>query len=224
MSKSPPPPPRIRLELVEDLSPGASAGFLRLIRRRLRAIYPDGSKSEPFVYDEVDRTALDAVVIAAHYQGADARRWVYLRSAVRPPLVQRDRTRSPVEEPDDLGCMWELPAGLVEADEQSAAGLRVGAARELAEELGFDVVPSALTPLGPSTFPAPGICAERHFYFEVSVDPGARRAPHNDGSALENFGEVISVPLEEAIRWCRAGVIPDAKTELALCRLSEMLR
>src|SRR5688572_8747937 len=59
--------PDIRLELVEDLSPAASAGFLRLLRRRYRAHYPDGTASEPFLYDIIDRRAIDAVVLVAHY-------------------------------------------------------------------------------------------------------------------------------------------------------------
>ena len=47
-----PEPPAIRLEQVEDLSPAEQQGFLRLVRRRLIAQYPDGSRSLPFVYDE----------------------------------------------------------------------------------------------------------------------------------------------------------------------------
>ncbi len=63
--------PKIQLELLEDLSPPDQTGFLRLVRRRYRATYPDGSESVPFVYDAVDRSAIDAVVIAAHFVGSD---------------------------------------------------------------------------------------------------------------------------------------------------------
>jgi ADP-ribose pyrophosphatase len=215
-------PPQIRLELVEDLSPHDDAGFLRLRRRRLRALYPDGSRSEPFIYDEVDRKALDAVVMAAHYADAEGARWVYLRSALRPPLVLRERNRSPVPELDPESSIWELPAGLVEAGETELAGVRRAAARELEEELGFQVAEAALVELGPSTFPAPGVIAERHFYFAVEVDPQQQRAPSLDGSALEHAGEVIAIRLAEALALCRDGEIVDAKTELALRRLQEL--
>jgi ADP-ribose pyrophosphatase len=214
--------PEIRLELLEDLSPSSAPGFLRLLRRRFVAIYPDGTRSPPFVYDEVDRTAIDAVVIVAHFTDAGGARQVYLRSALRPPLVFRDRARSPVPELDPESSIWELPAGLVEPSEQTPRGVRACAARELAEELGFEADPDRLVELGPSVFPAPGIIAERHFYFAVEVDPAERREPALDGSALEHAGLVFSLPLTRALAWCRAGSILDAKTELGLRRLTEL--
>jgi ADP-ribose pyrophosphatase len=217
----PPSLPEIQLELLEDLSPAAPAGFLRLLRRRFVATYADGSRSQPFVYDEVDRAAIDAVVIAAHFLDAEGVRQVYLRSALRPPVVFRDRARSPLPALDPPGSIWELPAGLVETAEQSSRGLRVGALRELREELGFTGNPDALVELGPSTFPAPGIVAERHFYFAIEVLPEQREEPGLDGSALEHAGVVASLPLGEALAWCRSGVIVDAKTELGLRRLAE---
>ncbi|MFZ5896458.1 MAG: NUDIX domain-containing protein [Myxococcota bacterium] len=214
------PLPPIQLELVEDISPSAPPGFLRLVRRRLVAIYPSGERSAPFVYDEVDRRLLDAVVIVAHYVDAGGTRCVYLRSALRPPVVFRDRARSPVPELDPSSSIWELPAGLVEADEQTPTGVRISAARELAEELGFRVEPSALGELGASTFPCPGVIAERHFFFEIEVVPNERSEPELDGSALEREGLVISVPLAQAITMCDEGAIVDAKTELGLRRLA----
>ncbi|HEY0462599.1 MAG TPA: NUDIX hydrolase, partial [Polyangiaceae bacterium] len=88
---------------------------------------------------------------------------------------------------------------------------------------GFAVGVDALLPLGHSTFPAPVFVAERHFFFEVRVDPSARREPLLDGSPLERFGSVIELPLSEALDLCRSGAIEDAKTELALRRLLEKL-
>ena len=215
--------PNIRLEVVEDLSPKGQTGFLRLIRRRYRAHYPDGSASEPFEYDEVDRRAIDAVVIAAHYRDRSGAAQVYLRSSLRPPIAMRDKVRSPLSDEADDGLLWELPAGLVESGEQTPEGVAATAQRELAEELGFDVSPAALRPLGPSMFPAPGFIAERHFFFEVEVDPNSRRAPDLDGSPLERFGEVVSIELDQALGLCATRAIEDAKTELALRRLRERL-
>jgi ADP-ribose pyrophosphatase len=211
--------PDIRLEIVRDLSPLDQQGFLRIVRRVYRAHYPDGTISAEFVYDEVDRTAIDAVVILAHFRPAAGERQVFLRSAVRPPVAGRDPARSPLPDPPN-GVIWELPAGLIEPGEDP----REAARRELEEELGFSVAPDALLPLGPSSFPAPGFIAERHFYFEVEVNPAARREPSLDGSALESFGVIVEVGLAEALELARSGVICDAKTELALRRLAERER
>lgn len=214
--------PEIRLELVEDLSPAGFGGFLRLIRRRYRAHYPDGSISEPFVYDQIDRRAIDAVVICAHYTGPQGRT-VYLRSALRPPVFDRDPSRGPFRGHHPLGNLWELPAGLVEEGEQSESGTALTAQRELHEEVGFEVALGELEPLGPPVFPAPGFVAEQHFFFHVEVDPRRRGAPKLDGSPLEHMGVVIEVSLERALEMCRRGQIQDAKTELGLRRLAAEL-
>ena len=213
--------PQIELELIEDLSPPDQNGFLRLVRRRYRAKYPDGTLSAPFLYDAVDRNSLDAVVIVAHFLTAGGELRVFLRSSVRPPLTLRDRARSTLEGERFDGLLWELPAGMIEHAELSPAGVPRAAQRELLEELGFDVTLAALQPLGHSMFPVPGFCAERQFYFEVAVNPHKRQEPGLDGSALEHFGVVIDLPLSEALDWCRRGIIEDSKTELALRRLQE---
>jgi len=212
--------PDIALDQVADVSPPAPAGFLRLRRRRLLARYPDGSVSAEFVYDEIDRRAIDAVIIAAHFKRA-GERWVYLRSAVRPPLFFRDASRSPVAE-QGTGALWELPAGLIEPGEQSAAGVALAGARELEEELGFSVPVSDFHALGPSTLPAAGFIAERHFFVHVEVRPSERREPSLDGSALERFGRVVALPLRQALGLCASGRIEDAKTELGLRRLADV--
>ncbi len=219
----PPPLPNVRLEVIEDLSPKGPSGFLRLRRRRLRAHYPDGSASEPFEYDEVDRRAIDAAVMLAHFDDSRGVTHVYLRSCVRPPVAMRDKARSPLSQEHDHGGLWELPAGLVEPGEQTPEGVVGAAQRELMEELGFEVQRSALQPLGPSIFPAPGIIAERLFLFHVAVDPNSRRAPALDGSPLERFGEVVSVPLSDALFWCTSGAIDDVKTELGLRRFADVV-
>jgi ADP-ribose pyrophosphatase len=214
--------PRIELELIEDLTPPNQAGFLRLLRRRYQARYPDGTVSAPFVYDLIDRHAIDAVVLVAHYLDESGVRRVFLRSAVRPPVAARDPERSPFPERDPRhGFLWELPAGLIEPGEQSPAGIVEAARRELAEELGFEVAASHLHELGASVFPVPAMISERLYFYEVTVDPSSRGEPTLDGSALEHFGRVIALPVEEAIELCRRGVLMDGKTELALRRLAE---
>jgi ADP-ribose pyrophosphatase len=203
-----PPVPKVGLDVIADKS-HEREGFLALKRYDLIVVREDGSRSKPFRYDLVDRVALHASVMAAHHRGEGGRPHVWLRSAIRPPIGLSGE--SPV--------LWELPAGLIEPGEEP----RVAAARELDEELGFQVSPEAMLPLGGSTYPAPGFVGEKHWFFHVEVDPSKRRPPGGDGSPLEAEAMIESVPVDEALDACRRGEIRDAKTELALRRLIEIL-
>ncbi|MFO0611221.1 MAG: NUDIX hydrolase [Polyangiaceae bacterium] len=204
-------------------------GFLGVRESRLRVGYADGTASDEFPYSIIDRTRLDAVVIAPHFVGPNGVRYVCLRSALRPPVALRSTApgeegaadRGPFER-SSTGELWELPAGLVEVEERSPEGVRNCAQRELLEEMGYAVPPEALRPLGKPMFPAPGMIAERQFFFEVTVDPATRRTPTEDGSALERSARLVEVPLEDALAACRTGVIEDSKTELGLRRLAEL--
>ena len=211
-----PPLPRITLRLAQDRTAESrlTGGFLNLQRVDLVATAPDGRQSAPFHYDLATRGSLDAVVMAAHYVEEEIR-WVFLRSALRPPLALR-----PIPLPGwgaDGGGLWELPAGLIDGDESPAEA----AARELAEELGFEVDVAALSPIGPTVFPTPGVIAEAHHFFHVEVDPRLRKTPSEDGSALERDAVIVAVRLADALEHCRSGDIRDAKTELLLRRLVE---
>ncbi len=214
-----PPLPRIELVEVDDLSPPGDAGFLRLRRQRFRIRRGD-QLSEPFLYDRVERKALDAVVVAAHYRDEKGQPRVYLRSAIRPPAALRPEALRPLREAPTLGVLWELPAGLVESDECSPEGLQRCAARELEEELGFAIDPARFEGLGPATFPSCGVIGERHHFFAVEVDPSQRGTPSEDGSVLESDAQIVAVTLEEALGHLDAGVIEDGKTEIALRRLA----
>jgi ADP-ribose pyrophosphatase len=217
-----PPLPRHALRFIEAIPSRDEPGFLNLQRCVLRVELEDGSLSDPFVYDCVDRVRLDAVVIAPHFRDASGHRHVFLRSALRPPVALRPMEVRPFPEKPTLGALWELPAGLVEVEERSPEGLRRTAARELFEEVGFEVALSAVADLGPPSFPAPGMIGERHFYFHVEVDPSRRATPPEDGSPLEMAAAIIAIPLDEAIELTRRGEIEDAKSELSLRRLAEL--
>lgn len=221
----PPLPATLLLQQQKRLSPDPEDGskpFLRVEHHVLRAEFPDGTLSEPFHYDIVWREKLDAVVIAAHYRDPHGTRHVFLRSALRPPVALRPDDAEPLPGHADRGSLWELPAGLVEPEERSEQGLRKSAARELHEELGIEIDPERLLPLGPSTFPAPGIIGERHFFFHALVDPDKRVRPPEDGSVLERDAAIVALPLKEALALVRAGRIEDEKTELGLRRLAEL--
>jgi ADP-ribose pyrophosphatase len=207
--------PSISLAVARDRSAEARAlgGFLDVRRLDLVAQYPDGTRSAPFAYDVATRVALDAVIIAACYVENGVKH-VFLRSAVRPPCALRGIP------PAHDGGLWELPAGLVEPEEEPAAT----AVRELAEELGFTATLEAMCPLGEWTFPAPGMIGERHLYYVVDVDPRTRAVPTEDGSALERAASIVALPVLDALEHCRRGSIRDAKTELTLRRLAEAPR
>ncbi|MDB4945316.1 MAG: ADP-ribose pyrophosphatase [Labilithrix sp.] len=202
-----PDAPKVELEKVAETREG-EGGFLFLRRTSLRTRGSDAT----FPYDLVGRRAIDASVMLAHHHEAGEHH-VWLRSSLRPPIGLRG------DEPEGSPVLWEAPAGLVEPGESPVEA----AARELAEELGFHVDQGALVPLGAASYPAPGFVGERHHFFRVVVDPRARKAPAGDGSLVEAGAEVIAIPLRAALEACRRGALPDAKTELALRRLAEVL-
>lgn len=220
--RSLPPLPRIALSIVREHS-DSPRPYLSLRRLELLARFPDGITSEPFFYDIAERKALDAVVVAAHFRDRDGQTCVLLRTALRPPVVFRPREAWPIPEKDTLGGLWELPAGLVEETERSQAGLRACAARELFEETGAELGPDDMLLLGPSTFPCPGVIGERHFFFHAEIDPGKIVPPGEDGSVLERHAELAAPTLAEALALVRSGAIEDAKTEIGLRRLAELL-
>ncbi len=200
--------PKVELETLRDARL-AEGGFLSLRRTELVAV-GQGARSASFAYDAVDRRALDASVMVAHHL-QDGRVHVWLRSCLRPPLALRDAPMT--------ALLWEVPAGLVEPGESP----RAAAAREIAEELGFDVAESALAELGPPAHPAPAMIGETHYFFHVEVDPKTRAEPVGDGSPVEAGALVVSIALEDALLACRRGEIRDEKTELALRRLADGL-
>jgi 8-oxo-dGTP pyrophosphatase MutT (NUDIX family) len=207
-----PDPPKIRIELVHERE-SDKTGFANIRRLELVAHYPDGAKSGTFKYDAVDRRALDAVVICATYK-EQGRHYLYLRSAVRPPLALRGDRK-----PSHGGNLWELPAGLIEVGETAEEA----GARETEEELGFAFPVERVKPLGHCAAPSPGVIGELHHFVRVEVAPNERREPSLDGSPLERGGEVIAIPLDEALALAREGFFEDGKTELGIRRLADVL-
>ncbi len=204
-----PAPPAITCSEVQPRPPGGRA-FLGLARVTARCDYPDGTRSEPFLYDVVTRDAIDAVVVLPTFR-EDGKTFVILRSAIRVPMSLREAT---------LGNLWELPAGLVEEGETpEEAG-----ARELAEEVGAHVLARDLVRLGASVTPAPGAIAEVQHFVVAEIDPATLGVPTEDGSPLERNAALAAVPLDVALLGLATHGIVDAKTELGLLRLRDHLR
>jgi ADP-ribose pyrophosphatase len=217
-----PPLPGHRLTVLDDRPADPTTAFVTIRHVRMRARFGDGAESADFGYDVASRSRLDAVVVVPYFR-REGTTFVLLRSALRPPVALRPPALCPYPESEALGELWEVPAGLVEADECTPEGVIGCAARELHEETGYEVPTDRLTRLGPATFPSPGVIGERHYFFAVEIDPGSNGVPPEDGSALERGAVLAQVPLDEALEACRVGAIEDAKTELALRRLDEWL-
>ncbi len=208
-----PPLPKIVIAIAREVeNASARGGFVDIRRLLLTATYDAKTQSAPFQYDVADRRALDAAVIVPHFR-QDGVVHVYLRSSLRPPLALR--TIVPLHD----GSLWELPAGLIEIGEAPQSAAR----RELEEEIGFHVPEDAMIPLGGVSSPTPALIGELHHYFHVNVDGLARKEPEGDGSPLEAGAAIISRPLDDLLHACRQGLVMDAKTELALRRLKEVV-
>jgi ADP-ribose pyrophosphatase len=185
-------------------------------RMDLIAHYPDGTASESFAYDVVERAAIDAVAIVAYVRQGERGE----RDAPEPELFLRSAARVPVALREGFGAegnLWELAAGLIDPGESP----REAGARELEEELGFRVDPARLEPLGGWVWAVPGFIAERHFYFCVDVTGVPRGTPTEDGSPLERGASIARFPLSLLLAQARAGHLRDAKTELAIRRFAE---
>lgn len=217
-------PPNIRLELIQaDINNEKS--FLRDKHDLVRAHHPNGKISQEFIVSSVVRKRYDAVAVLAYQYDLETKTFhTYLRSCLRPGAMLRDYIASELPEDDHVGNFYEIPAGLVEPDERGLTGLKLAAAREFDEEIGFTIEPERFEKLGIRVFTMPGICAERIFFFSVELkNSDKRHEPASDGHPLEEDGEVKCLPLNRALNWLDEGYLPDIKTEIGLRRLAKKL-
>jgi len=219
----------VHVDVLDDRSSSTASdrGFLTIQRLTLRVTFDDGTRSEPFAYDIVERRALDAVlmVLYAPRGGAPLDPWVCLRTALRPPVALRARRTIPVPIPDARAdaVIWELPAGLIEVGDTGDVGIRATASRETAEETGYDVAPERFVPLGVPVYLSPGLIGEKVHVVCASVDRNARTEAHSH-EVVEHASRVEWCTLSDALDRAERGVIEDCKTELALRRLQSWLR
>lgn len=106
----------------------------------------------------------------------------------------------------------EIPAGLLEADEDPAAC----AERELREETGYR--PGTLEALG-GYHVAPGYTNE---YIHLYLARDLESAPLAQDS--EEFLELIRLPFAEALAMVERGEISDSKTIIALMKVAQRMR
>lgn len=217
----------VDLEIVEDRASQTPSdkGFLKIHRYRLRTRYADGTVSEPYAYDVVDRAALDAVVILlwAERPEAPSDPYVCVRTALRPPLIIRRQREMPVPDARRELELWELPAGLIEPDERGEAGVMHCASRETEEETGHTVDPTSFSRLGGAVYLSPGLCAEKIHVVMARVDDHRRAVDAKGDGVLEASATIEWWPLSQCLDRAAEGVLEDAKTELALLRFRRQL-
>ena len=214
-----------RIEIVADRTHelGPEEGFLRLKRFRVQNVYGDGNRSEPYDCDVISRRQPDAVAVLLYGRDASGRIHVVLRSGVRPAVYLRRHKEFVQPDDRDHLLLVEMTAGLLEDGDGGPTGVARRAAAEASEEAGFEVPVAAVQGLGAACFPTPGISDEKVFFRAAPVDLDAGETPQGDGSIMEEAGEVVILPLPEAIRRCRSGAMPDMKTEVALLRLCHLV-
>lgn len=213
------------IEVVGDRTAdvGPDEGFLRFRRLTVRNRYGDGSTSAPYACDIVSRQRVDAVAVVLYDIDDQGVVRVALKEGVRPPVYLRRDKQIPHGDVGDQLLVAEIPAGMLEPEDDGEGGIERRAALECMEEAGARVDPSNVAPLGAPMFASPGMADEMVHYRMARADLDALVTPTGDGSVMEEAGGVILLSLDEAIARCRDGRIPDAKTELALVRLRDLL-
>lgn len=213
------------IEVLEDLSATARCdeGFLRLRRLRCKNRHADGSSSQIYRVDVVDRPSLDAVAVLV-YRRAAAGLEALTRQQLRPAAhFRKGRAPKGAHEQDHL-FVEEIVAGVLEPGDLDEAAMRRRAAEEVREEAGFELPPSTLEPLGAPFFLAPGILSEKVYLYAADVTGLTQGPLHGDGTPLEEGACCQWRSMQSLLEACRSGELQDAKTELAVSRFLSSAR
>jgi ADP-ribose pyrophosphatase len=216
----------LAIEIVEDRTSGATCdrGYLTLRRLLVRNRYGDGSASEPYPCDVLQRPGSDAVVAVLYEIDADGRVQVLLREAPRVPIYLRKDANFVHPDPREYLTILEVVAGMVEpSDPAGLPGMQRRAAAEAEEEAGAQVPAERFQMLGGETFASPGTGDEKLYFTGAPTELDHARGGDGDGSIMEEWGQILRLELGEALRRTRTGEIPDMKTEVALSRLADHL-
>lgn len=108
--------------------------------------------------------------------------------------------------------VWELPAGKRDPGEEPLTG----AMRELREETGAEA--QRFLPLG-VMYPTPGYSNEVIYLYAATGLTVGEMHPDED-----EFLEVQRVPLSEAVRQVMAGELPDAKTQILVLKVDQLVQ
>lgn len=214
-----------QIEVVEDFTASAKCdeGFLHVRRLRCRNRRTDGSASNVYRVDMVDRPRVDAVGVLA-WRRAEGGVEVLTRMNLRPAAYFRKDKDTPLPDGRSHLFVEEIIAGLMEREDRGEAGIRQRAAAETEEEGGIQVSADEVTLLGGPIFLAPGILSEKVHLCAVEVTGKPQGTPKGDGTPLEEGGVLRWRPLQGLIDACRSGEIQDAKTEVAAARLQATLK
>lgn len=201
-------------------------GYLRRYRHRVKTVLADGTRTDTYVADYVDRAAhlRDAVGIAVFTRPTKTSRPAEAR------VMLRRQVRYATWQALGVPLVTEVLAGLIEEPETPEETT----ARELWEEAGIDRRPEHVHKLGKPFLLLPAIMTERMFPTAVEIgEEELRRAVEEhaagDGGPFEAGAEHVVVPLGEAIAMnvARKGNVElelaDVKTELILRRLWDAL-
>jgi ADP-ribose pyrophosphatase len=210
----------VAIEVVEDRTGSArlDEGFLRLRRLLCRNLREDGSRSEVYPVDLVDREHLDAVAVALYRRG-EAGVEVLVRTCLRPGAYFRREREPPAPGGEGSLMVEEIVAGVLEGEDRGLEGVRRRAAIEALEEAGYRVQPERFVHLGAPFYLVPGVLSEKVYPTAADVSGLDREDAPGDGSPLEEGGRVRFLPAREILRAAYAGELEDAKTELCVARL-----
>lgn len=216
------------IEVVEDRTATSRCdeGFLRVRRFMLRNHYADGRVSRPYACDVVSRRRVDAVAVVLWHKDERGRIQVHYREGTRAPVWLRRKKQDelPCPDPGPYDLLGEIVAGVLEEDDVGREGILRRGAIEAKEEAGYQVDTARVRELGQGgLFPTPGVTDEKVYLVAAEVDPGVRGAAEGDGSVHEEGTRLVIRELRETIRACRRGELPDAKTELGVLRLADLL-
>lgn len=219
MAPLPPDEEVVDLEVLEDLSSRARCdeGFLHLRRLRCRNVRADGSVSQPYTVDVVDRPVPDAVAVLVWRRSSSGVE-VLTRRTLRPAAYFRRDLPLPVPDRAPSLTVEELVAGVLEPEDKGVAGVRARAAAEVGEEAGYAVSPEMVELLGPAFFMLPGIISEKIHPTAVDVTGETPGPAAGDGSPLEEGASLRWWPISTLLAACRSGEVEDAKTELCVLR------
>jgi len=211
------------LQSEEELGRGH---YLRLRRVHLRNRYEDGTLSEPYFCEFVDRPrhGTDAVVVGLWRRGKDSQTIeVLLRKGLRPALrFGRDPKQLAIPDQTPYLLLDEAVAGILEEADHGLLGIKRRAVEEAWEEAGVRLRESDIEFLGQKIFPTPGMAPEAFFLVHAEVQQESS-PPTGDGSPMEHGAKLRWLPLDDALRLCEQGEVEDAKTEILLHRLRRTL-